>query len=123
MIYWAGILYGVLALIAAAFQLAVALGMPWGQLTMGGRWPGRLPGVMRALAVVQAGLLVLLARIVAGASGLFVPLGPSWLIWIAVAFTGLSTLANGATPSRPERRLWGPVTTIMFLSAIYVAVA
>jgi hypothetical protein len=51
-----------------------------------------------------------------------VPVGPGWLIWVAVAVMGLSTLMNNITPSRPERRLWGPVTVIMFLALILVAV-
>ena len=119
----AAILFAVLALATALFQFIVALGAPWGHLTMGGRFEGRLPVPWRAAAVLQGGLLIAMERVVTGAAGLFEPLFPPWAIWVVVALMGLSTLANNATPSRPERLLWGPVTVVMFLCAIYVAVA
>ncbi|MEC7764227.1 MAG: hypothetical protein VX874_20155 [Pseudomonadota bacterium] len=119
----AAIVFAVLALVLCLFQFALALGMPWGHLAMGGRWPGKLPVPARVSAVVQGGVMVALARIVVGQAGLLVPLGPAWLIWVVVAITGLATLLNNVTPSAPERRLWGPVAVVMFLCAIYVAVA
>lgn len=119
----AAILFAVLALCVALFQFALALGAPWGRLAMGGRWPGKLPVAGRVGAVVQGGLMVAFARIVAGQAGLLAPIGPVWLIWIVVAVTGLATLLNNITPSLPERRLWGPVTVVMFLAAFYVGVS
>ncbi|WP_138422863.1 hypothetical protein [Maritimibacter alexandrii] len=119
----AALVFSVLALIVCLFQFALALGAPWGHLAMGGRWPGRMPVPLRVGAVVQGGLMVLFARLVAGAGGLLAPVGPGWLIWAVVAITGLSTLMNNVTPSRPERLLWGPVTVVMFLCAVYVAVS
>ncbi|MAM61703.1 hypothetical protein [Maritimibacter sp. UBA3975] len=119
----AAIVYGVLALVSALVQFALALGAPLGHLTLGGRFEGRLPVGARVATVVQGGLLVLMARVVAGASGLLAPVFPVWAIWGVVAITGLSTLLNNITPSRSERLLWGPVTVVMFLCAIYVAVS
>ncbi|MZR13998.1 hypothetical protein GQE99_13330 [Maritimibacter sp. DP07] len=118
----AGAVFCLLALVVELFQMALALGAPLGHLAMGGRWTGRLPVALRAGAVIQGGVMVAMARVAAGASGLLVPVGPGWLIWVAVAVMGLSTLMNNITPSRPERRLWGPVTVIMFLALILVAV-
>lgn len=34
-----------------AFQLALALGAPWGEYAMGGRYPGRFPPGLRLAAV------------------------------------------------------------------------
>lgn len=112
-----------LAGLVALFQIALALGAPWGHLAMGGRWPRRLPPGPRIAALVQAGLMAAMARIVAGAGGVLAPFGPDWLIWVVVAVTGLSALANNVTPSRGERRLWGPVALVMVLAAIWVASA
>lgn len=119
----AAIAFGGLAVVVCLFQFALALGAPLGHLAMGGRWPGKMPIPARVSAVVQGGLMVAMARIVLGQAGVFTQVGPNWLIWLVVAITGLSTLLNNITPSAPERRLWGPVTVVMFLCAIYVAVA
>lgn len=119
----AAIAFGGLAVVVCLFQFALALGAPLGHLAMGGRWPGKMPIPARISAVVQGGLMVAMARIVLGQAGVFTQVGPNWLIWLVVAITGLSTLLNNITPSAPERRLWGPVTVVMFLCAIYVAVA
>jgi hypothetical protein len=43
------------------------------------------------------------------------------LFWPAVAVTILSLLANAASPSRPERRLWTPVLASMAVAAFGVA--
>ena len=40
--------------------------------------------------------------------------------WGALGIQAVSTLLNWITPSRPERRLWGPVTTAMFAMALVV---
>lgn len=119
----AAIAFGGLAVLVCLFQFALALGAPLGHLAMGGRWPGKMPIPARISAVVQGGVMVAMARIVLGQAGVFTQVGPNWLIWLVVAITGLSTLLNNITPSAPERRLWGPVTVVMFLCAIYVAVA
>lgn len=118
----AAIIFVVLALVAAGVQFALALGAPLGRFTMGGRWPEKLPPAARVGTVVQGGLMVAMARIVVGQAGLLAPVGPDWLIWVVVAIIGLSTLLNNITPSRPERQLWGPVTVVMFLAAIYIAI-
>jgi len=49
--------YAGLAMLPVLMHLANAAGAPLGRLTVGGRFPGRLPPVWRALALVQAALL------------------------------------------------------------------
>lgn len=112
--------YAGLAALPTAMQLALAAGAPLGRFTVGGRFPGRLPGPWRALALVQAGMLVGLAGVVLGQAGLIGPVLPGWAIWPVLGLTLLTTLANLATPSRPERLLWGPVTVVMSLCLIGV---
>lgn len=107
-----------------AFQLALAAGAPWGALTMGGAFPGRLPARMRVVAVGSALLLAALAGIVAARGGLALP---RWrdasrrLVWGVVAYLLVGVVLNAATPSAPERALWLPVTIALAACALVVA--
>ena len=53
----AGIVYAVATAIVVAFQIALALGAPWGAYAMGGAYPGQFPPELRIAALVQAGIL------------------------------------------------------------------
>ncbi|WP_420326184.1 hypothetical protein [Mameliella sp.] len=111
--------YTGLAALPVLMHLANAAGAPLGRLTVGGRFPGRLPPAWRALALVQAVLLCTMAgAVLARAGGGAAPLAP--LFWPAVALTLLSLAANAASPSRPERLLWTPVLFLMAASALGV---
>ena len=118
----AGVAYALLAALPAFVQAALALGAPWGRLTLGGKWPGRLPPKVRGAAAAQCVILTGLAVIALDHAGIIGPRWPAWLVWPLVAVTALTTAANLATPSRPERRLWGPITLAMLLCAIALAV-
>ena len=52
------------------FQAALILGAPWGEYTMGGIYPGKLPARMRAAAGVQIVILLLFASIAASRAGI-----------------------------------------------------
>jgi hypothetical protein len=111
---------------AVAFQVALAVGAPWGSYAMAGRFPGRLPAPMRVAAVVQAAVLALLALIVVSEAGLAVPSISEtfpWLIWLPVAFSAVSLILNAITPSAGERRLWVPVALVLLASSLTVALA
>lgn len=114
----------VLALFVIAFQLALAAGAPWGELTMGGKFRGQLSGPMRAMALVSALLLGVLVLIVAVRAGLVLP---GWqsrsrpAAWGVVAYCVLGVVANALTPSRKERILWLPVVALMLVSSSFVA--
>jgi hypothetical protein len=108
-------LFAALAAFVVGFHLAVILGAPWGRLTMGGRWPGVLPRRARVLSALSAALVLGMAAVLARG-------GPPGAVWAVVALSGLAVIANAATPSGPERRLWLPVTIAMLLAAISVAV-
>jgi hypothetical protein len=116
--------FGLLSGMAALFQLALAAGMPWGKLAMGGRFPGRLPALMRVVCLLQAAVLGLLATIVCARAGMPAPASIAQapqMIWGVVAFSLLSTGANLATPSRPERLLWAPVAVLLTVCSTAVA--
>jgi hypothetical protein len=113
-------------LIVVGFQIALACGAPWGTYAMGGRFPGRFPAPMRALAMVQAIVLGLLALVVLSAAGVVAPdvtAGLPWLIWLVVAIDAVSVVMNAASPSRAERRLWVPVGLTLLATSLIVALS
>ena len=114
--------YAGLAMLPVLMHLANAAGAPLGRLTVGGRFPGRLPPVWRALALVQAALLGIMAGAVLARAGLCAAaLAP--LFWPAVVLTLLSLAANAASPSRPERLLWTPILSLMAAAALGVGLS
>jgi hypothetical protein len=110
---------------AVAFQVGLALGAPWGLYAMGGRFAGVFPPRLRAAAVVQAVVLVLLAITVLSAAGLaaagLVETLP-WLVWVPVVFSAVSLVLNAITPSAGERRIWVPVALALLATSLVVAV-
>jgi hypothetical protein len=118
--------FAVLALLVAAFQLALAAGMPWGKLTWGGKFPGTLPVYMRAVAVTSAVLAVAFGLTVAIRAGILLrewqPISRK-LIWVVVAYCAIGVVANAATPSGSERRVWLPVVFVMLVSGLIVAMS
>lgn len=117
-------IFFVFSAIAALFQLALALGAPWGDYAMGGRFPGKWPTKMRIAAVIQIAVLFLLAFIVLVKSGLaFDPLYPiaRIAIWFVVAFFVLGSILNLATPSKVERMIWAPVNILLLATSVFVA--
>lgn len=117
----AAVAFTLAALPPCAAQIGLALGAPWGQITLGGKWPGRLPGNVRGFAIAQATILLGLIAIVLDHAGLFGLGLPGWTIWIAVVISCLTALLNNITPSQIERRLWGLPTVIMAIAALTLA--
>ncbi|MHA1157636.1 MAG: hypothetical protein ACTSP2_02655 [Alphaproteobacteria bacterium] len=72
----AAYLFSVLAGFAALFQMALVAGAPWGERTLGGRWPGTLPPALRpvalALTVLSVGVHIV------------TPSGPERRLWLPV---------------------------------------
>lgn len=107
-----------------AFQLALALGAPWGRYAMGGAIPGRFPPPMRVAAVVQAVVIALLAVAVMSAAGLVLPdlaVSLPWLAWVAVVVSALAVILNAISRSAGERRIWVPVACVLLVSSLLVA--
>jgi hypothetical protein len=126
MVEFAAFVYAGASLLVVVFQFCLALGAPWGAYAMAGKFPGRFPPAMRVAAVVQATLLTLMVPIVLTAANIKLPDALRFsdkLIWGVLAFAGLGVIANSATPSSKERRLWLPVTVILLATSLTVAVA
>ncbi|ATQ45068.1 hypothetical protein CSW64_16600 [Caulobacter mirabilis] len=113
-----------LVVLTAAFQVALALGAPWGELAMGGGVKGVLPLGLRLAALAQAALLGVMALVMLSRAGLLLT---SWepasryLVWVAVAMLAISTVLNLATPSTMERLIWAPVAGALLIAGLRVA--
>ena len=120
----AALIYTMATAGVVAFQIGLALGAPWGAYAMGGAFPGRFPPRLRVAAVVQAIVLIALAVVVLAFAGLMLPglvQAAPWLIWLAVAFSAIAAVLNTITRSVSERRLWAPVTYVMLVCSLVVA--
>lgn len=120
----AGIVFAVVASGVIVFQLALALGAPWGAYAMGGAVPGRFPTSMRIAAVVQAAVIGLMSIGVLSAAGIILPSlneAAPWLIWVAVVFSAVAVVLNAISRSAGERKIWVPVSLVMLMSSLLVA--
>lgn len=123
---YAAYLFSTLIAVVVVFQLTLALGAPWGEMAMGGKFPRRLPLRMRIAALVQIAVLVFIALIVLTRAGVILDEFSSLsklAIWAVVVFSLIGTILNTITPSKKERMLWAPVTTVLLICATYVAVS
>ena len=127
----AALLAAALIAAVAAFQLALAVGAPYGEAVFGGKArteSGVLTPPFRALAVVQAAVLmllgwVLLARVevvdipLVGAGGLRA------ITWGILAFLVLNTAANLTAPHPLERFGMGSITAVLSVLTLVIAVS
>jgi hypothetical protein len=111
--------------IVAVFQIALALGAPFGAAAWGGQHDGVLPRRLRIASAV-AGLVVYPLIIVAildegSLDGELLPWNPEPVMWTFAALFGMGTLANLASRSRIER-LWAAVSGIVAACCVLLAV-
>ncbi len=121
---YAALLFVLAAAGVGIFQVALALGAPWGELTLGGRWPGRLPPRIRLLPVLSLALLGLFSAVILARADLALPLlqpHSDALAWVVVGYCGLGCIANAMTPGKRERRLWLHVVLGMVALSLIVA--
>ena len=120
----AAVVFAIAAGGVVAFQIALALGAPWGSYAMGGAVPGRFPPRLRVAAVVQAFLIAFLAVAVLSAAGLVAPdlaIAVPQLVWVAVVVSALALVLNAISRSAGERRIWVPVAAVLLVSSLVVA--
>jgi len=115
---------GLAALLLAAiavFQARLAAGAPWGAYAWGGQNPGTLPAKFRAASGVAVVLYLAMVLVPLGAAGWIGWVPPTWLLWGLTGFFVLGTLANGASRSRMERALWTPVSAVLAICLLVLA--
>lgn len=116
-------LYATAMLAIAFFQVALILGAPLGRYTQGGQHEGALPLSGRIIAAVSIPVVLFQGLAILSAAG-FPGLGwPVWTGWVAFAVTGVSTVLNWITPSKPERAVWGPIMLVLSTMALVVLTA
>lgn len=123
--YFSAQVFGLFIAIAAIFQLALAFGTPWGGIAVAGKFPGRVPSLMRAVAFAQSFVLIFLGVIVWVRAGLIFPqwyVASEKLIWGVVAFGAIGFIVNLITPVKWERIIWAPVAAILLICSTTVAV-
>ena len=108
---------GILALVVAVFQLALALGAPWGSLAWGGGHERRLPARLRAGSVASAAVMTLIGWFfLSVALDLPSPVpssSRSAFAWLVSVLFAVGTLMNAASRSRSERAVWTPVAAML----------
>jgi hypothetical protein len=120
------IVFVVLLAMLAAFQLALAAGLPFGRFAWGGQnkvLPARLR-VGSALSVVAYAIFAFVALERADITSVItVPLVAIIAMWVIAGFLALSILPNLASKSRHEKRLMVPVSLGLATLAILVAIS
>lgn len=112
----------VLALLAA-FQIALALGAPLGRFAWGGQHrvlPPRLR-VGSAVSVLIYVLIDLIAWDRVGAIALFPAGFAEVAMWVIFAYFMLGILMNAVSRSKPERFTMVPVTIVLAVLSLFIA--
>ena len=118
------IIFTILSAILVLFQLGLTLGMPWGEASMGGKFPGKYPPKMRIVSLINSFILSLIAMVVLIKAELLLPQYKSYanvVVYFVVAFSAVATILNILTPSKIERKIWAPVATLLLVTSIIVA--
>ena len=120
----AAIVFTVLTGIVMIFQGCLALGLPWGKASMGGKYPGKYPPKMKVVAIINMVILFFFVAIVLSKSDLLFPqLKPisNIGIWFVTAFMFIGTILNTITPSKIER-IWAPVALFQLITSLILAI-
>lgn len=122
----AAVLFGVVAL----FQLALALGVPWGAYAYGGRAvrdDGTLPPTYRGASAATAVVLVLFAVVMLTRAGVVGTSGDStavtMLSWVIVGFMVINTPMNLLGKHWIEKFVFGGITLALVVLCAIVAAA
>ena len=115
----------VLMICISIFQIVLILGAPLGELTMGGKYPGKLPIKMRVLSFIQIIVIVLFSFLVISRSGI---LFESYYnisrvgIWVVVSFFVFGSFVNLFSASKKEKIIMGPLNIIALICSFLVAI-
>ena len=115
-------IFTVAAVLVILLHLVLVAGAPIGFMTMGGRNPGVLPASARKSSLAQAVIVACFIVIVWDTAGrISFMQGAPWMIWVVVAVSAVSLVANTITPSVRERYFGIPATLGMLGGSLLVA--
>ena len=123
----AGIVAVVLLAIIAVFQLALALGAPWGEAAWGGQNRGVLPRALRIASGIAAVVVYpLIMLVVLASAGViddsWLPLDTTLIMWVLTALLTVGAVMNAISRSRRER-IWAPVALAVAICCAIIAIA
>src|SRR5688500_13758752 len=91
----------VMFVVLGAFQLGLAVGLPWGRAAWGGKNPGRLPSRLRMGSAVSILVYAISAVLVLDRAGLPVIDIPNaisqWGTWLVVVLLAVGAVMNAAS--------------------------
>ena len=119
------IIFTFLSAILILFQLALTFGMPWGEASMGGKFPGKYPPKMRIVSLINSLILIIITLIVLIKADILLPQYRSIsniAIYFVVGFSAVTTILNIITPSKIERKIWAPVAMMLLITSIIVTI-
>ena len=105
-----GTAFAVWACGVGLFQIALAVGAPWGAAAWGGANAGVLPVGFRVASGVSAVVWAGVAAVAAGR--LLGPVGRRRLLLGVAAYSTLGIAMNAISPSGIERAIWVPATLV-----------
>jgi hypothetical protein len=113
-------------IIVSLFQLALVLGAPMGEYTLGGQTKGQLPIKLRLVSAISVFLNLAIAGHYLAQAGIVQTLLPPHLNqvanWGLVAFTSIGLIMNSISRSQKERKMWVPVLLLSVICAVIVAI-
>ncbi len=127
MIQLVGVAITALLAVLVAFQLALAIGAPWGRAAYGGvSHPVLAPRLRVAsgiAAAVWSAVAVLVLRIADVSAWPDLP-APVLAVaaWALVGLFAVAVVANAATRSRIERAIWLPYSLVQLAGALVIAI-
>jgi hypothetical protein len=121
----AAILIAVINLGIAVFQVLLTLGYPLGEAAMGGKYkvlpkPLRVVSAGAAIILLFFGFVFLEHTNVIRTGIDFLP--TSILVWVWTVYMGVNTLGNLVSKSKKERVIMTPISSLVFILCLYVAI-
>lgn len=115
-----------LSAVIIIFQFGLALGLPLGEYTLGGKFPGKLPPAMRIAALFQIIILLIFTFIVTARAGIGFMEYHNFsriAIWFVFTFFIPGTILNVSSPSKKERIVMGPANIIALITVLITALS
>lgn len=120
------LVFAALIALLAVFQLALALGAPWGRFAWGGQHAGTLPARYRIGSVITLIVYALFALVALDRAGVVdsMPNAVSAVaMWVVFGILALSVAMNAVSRSKPERLTMTPVALLLTVLALFIALS
>jgi len=113
----------VVLFVLAVFQLALALGAPFGRFAWGGQHrvlPGRLR-IGSLISIVIYAVIAVIALDRVGAIDVLPDMFAVIAMWVVFAYFAVGIFLNAASRSKPERYVMVPVTIVLTVLSFFIA--